>query len=545
MTFMGLYMFIKLISFSSTSKLQFMSHSPSIQALMMTFILWNGFLHSVGIAHAEEKTSPDPLTEWKPKSGTHNPEVWKRSGHTEIDPSHPYTLEELITLAFANSPTTRAAWQQARQAAASLGISQSQYFPTLTGSIEVSGNYSYDDTDTQTTDPLRTSSNLKTESSPNSPTVTPGISFSYLLWDFGARDADVEASRQSLISSNFSFNRSLQQLAADVQTRYFEYDEAVTQLQSALTSLDSARSNYDATQIKVEHSLATVTDMLSARERLSQAVFQAEQARVSVATSRSSLLQTLGLSANTPITIAPVPDDFLTPEVTATVERLIEQAMTSRPDLAAKYALIKSKEASLSKARRDFLPTANIDVSYSRAFSDTETDYTPASLTTPDSDADGYTDSLSAGITFSVDLFDGLSKINTKRSSEAALKQARLELLSAELEAIGEVWSNYFKYRSAQKQVAYGREQVSAATAAYKATRIEYENDLKSSLDLITAEEKLASARSGLASARTQLLVSSANLSLATGRSPLSASSPVTRPSTEPIGPPAPQLNSP
>src|SRR5271155_274 len=50
-----------------------------------------------------------------------------------LDPTHPYSLAELVDIAEHNNPRTRVVWERAKQKAEQLGIAKSAYFPVLTG----------------------------------------------------------------------------------------------------------------------------------------------------------------------------------------------------------------------------------------------------------------------------------------------------------------------------------------------------------------------------------------------------------------------------
>src|SRR6516162_7978062 len=52
----------------------------------------------------------------------------------DIDPSHVYSLVELIDIAQRRNPATRVAWEQARQAAINVGVARAAYLPSLTAS---------------------------------------------------------------------------------------------------------------------------------------------------------------------------------------------------------------------------------------------------------------------------------------------------------------------------------------------------------------------------------------------------------------------------
>src|SRR5262249_58757713 len=52
-----------------------------------------------------------------------------------LDKSHPYTLAELIDLAQSHNPSTRVAWENARDAALATGIAKAAYLPSLSASV--------------------------------------------------------------------------------------------------------------------------------------------------------------------------------------------------------------------------------------------------------------------------------------------------------------------------------------------------------------------------------------------------------------------------
>ncbi len=52
-----------------------------------------------------------------------------------IDAAKTYTLTELIDLAEAHNPATRAAWERARSQAADLGIARSELYPALAATL--------------------------------------------------------------------------------------------------------------------------------------------------------------------------------------------------------------------------------------------------------------------------------------------------------------------------------------------------------------------------------------------------------------------------
>ena len=89
-----------------------------------------------------EQSPPSPNKPWYPpqlrkyeNQLTHQDSGGKlESNLIELNPKKVYDLPELIDIAERTNPETRIAWERARQAAATVGLSQSAYFPYLVAS---------------------------------------------------------------------------------------------------------------------------------------------------------------------------------------------------------------------------------------------------------------------------------------------------------------------------------------------------------------------------------------------------------------------------
>lgn len=485
------------------------------------------FFAFCGFGHAgDARTSDSPAEPWVAPvndDAVTAPPAPKASAvlATESTPApDEYSLGKLLDIALANSPTTRQSWESARQAAARLGQANSSYFPKLTTGVTVGGSSLYGVYSYQTEDlnspPGAAAVPSRSRSGPSAPSITPQVTLSYLLLDFGARDAAADSARQSMIASNFTFNQSLLNLILQVQTDYYNLDNARSQLKVAESAVDLSKASMEAAEIKERSGLASKTDFLSARQSYASDVFDAEQARAQVASSQATLLKDVGLPANAPVKVAAPEEALLLPEMANTVDQLIDAAMQQRPDLAAKYATLKSQQAALRKAELSYFPTASLSATGQREFYQTET--ATFSTTGANQDHRGYTDTVTAGVAFSVDLFDGLNKVNQVRAARGAVESARADLLSSQLQATGDVWTNFFNYNSNRKQLDYARDWVKSAEESHAATLVGYKSGLNSSLDLLTAQNNLAKGRSALVKARTGLIVSSIQLTVSTGR---------------------------
>src|SRR5271157_5545563 len=68
---------------------------------------------------------------WQPPDLAGFASVLKTKAQPEADAQKNYELPELIDLAERANPKTKAAWENAKQAASAVGLAQSEYFPLL------------------------------------------------------------------------------------------------------------------------------------------------------------------------------------------------------------------------------------------------------------------------------------------------------------------------------------------------------------------------------------------------------------------------------
>ena len=95
-------------------------------------------VHAAGRTSGHDQVPPSSQRQWAPPNLAGYQDTLRKSsaealekGKELVDPRKEYTLPELIDLAEQLNPATRAAWQNARQALALVGVSKSAYYPFL------------------------------------------------------------------------------------------------------------------------------------------------------------------------------------------------------------------------------------------------------------------------------------------------------------------------------------------------------------------------------------------------------------------------------
>lgn len=415
-------------------------------------------------------------------------------------PDHPYSLPLLLDEALRHNPGTRAAWDQTRADVAGVGVARSAYFPTLTlqGNAEPS----------HVTSPAYSGGG-----NTDGTTYGPALQLQYLLFDFGARAAGVEAARFQLLADNYSFNDTVQTLLLQVSTNYYTLDGDREVVESDRVSLQLAERTLESAKRRFAVGLGTQTALAQAQQQAAQAKYNLVAAEGQVKTDEVALATSLGLPGNSVVHVAPPAHLPTADEVSESVDRMIDRALRLRPDLASKYATFRQARAVAKQADANIGPQITVAGTAQRSWYDT----TVTESTIGNGSYNGHTDQASALLTFSIDLFDGLNKINRARQAHRLADQAKDSLAETELNVVSDVVAQFVAFRSALEQYAAGEALVAASQKSYDSASVSYKAGLSSILDLLTAQGNLASAKVTRAQARAALFTASSRLSSATG----------------------------
>jgi outer membrane protein len=429
-------------------------------------------------------TSPSPSAAWIPPPQ-------EPSRDTTARPTVPadleqriqrLTLAEVVDIGLRNNPATRLSWATARAAAAAYGSERGAYFPTIDG--EVLGT------------------RLKTVASQGRSAVTqsvlsPSVSISYLLFDFGGRSGNVGASRHDLIAANFSHNATLQGVVLQIQRAYFEYVANRALLEAQRTTEREAKTNLAAAEERNRVGVATIADVLQARTAASQAELAAESTAGNLQTARGALALSLGLPANLSYdidtTAAKVPVALLADSVDALITRAIE----ARPDLAAAQAAFQASRSQILVARANRLPSLVLNGTGGRTYT-----------TTLPQGGNNYTVSLGLRIP----LFAGFSRIYDQQQAVALSDAAAARADALGQQVVFEVFSSYHALQTAARRVQTSEDLIASAEQSNEVALGRYRAGVGSVLDLLSAQSALADARAQQVLARLEWNTSLAQL---------------------------------
>jgi outer membrane protein len=392
------------------------------------------------------------------------------------------TLPQVVDLALSNNPATRASWLQARAAADAYGQARGSLFPTFSASATALTS-------------KQVASNVRFGGTRNQ--ISPSLNLSWLVLDVGGRSGSREAAREATYAAGFHHDAVIQSAVLQAEAAYFGYMATRALLQAQQASVTEADANLQAAQHRHDVGLATIADVLQARTAASQARLALETTQGQLQAARATVAVAMGLPANAPFDVAPPPEQISVGPVSESVDSLIAQAVRSRPDLAAAEASARQAYASARVTRSGGLPTLSLSGNAGRVISDV-------------SQLSGTSYTLSLGL--SIPLFTGFAQTYANRAAEARAETADAQAEGLRQQVVQQVFTSYYALQTATQKVHTTDDLLASAEQSEQVAQGRYNEGVGTILDLLTAQQALADARTQQSQARWSWLLALAQL---------------------------------
>lgn len=414
---------------------------------------------------------------------------------TECEVSEsPLELSMLLDIALKNNPLTSRAWHQARSAAFDVGAAKSFLYPTLTGTEE----YLY----------LKTEGGIDsaatTPAFPNpSQTLIDNITLTYLLLDFGGRNATIQAAKQALLAADWIHNQVLQDVMINVLDSYFSHLAALALVVATQENLKDTKISLEAAESQFTAGIVNKVDVLQTRSQVASAQLQLASAQGDVKITKSQLAKAIGWLPNTCFDVAPMPEELMEESIPCGVETLMATAEHKRADLAASYRNYLQAKQQITIARSAGLPTLTLDVEAQKTHILNASSFNNSSY--------------SALVTLNVPIFSGFLYQYQTASARANAAASFFQWKDKEANVFLEVLTSYYNYKTAIESIQFSKEFLTSTQEAYNASMLGYRNGLQNITDLLSAQSALERARTEWIRARLQFLISLAQVAYSTG----------------------------
>jgi outer membrane protein TolC len=438
-----------------------------------------------------------------------NPTMAKVEPPPVLQAGHAYTLAELIDVAESHDPQTRIAWDQARDAALAAGVVRSAYLPELTASVIGGFQSGHQGTSVDGGQVSGTSSLTGSISA---------ISLKWLLFDFGGRAAILDVAKHASVISNIGFTAAHQNLIYRVSLAFYADAAARARQTTAGQTLNDAQAVQAAADARYAHGEGTVVEAAQAHQATAQAEYARIRADGAVDDARQALINAMGVSPLTRLTVADVTHRELSAQTNGPIDEVVSAALSRRPDVLGAYAARQASLAKVRAAKAEFLP---------KVFLSASGGYTTDNLNAPALPGFGgqatflnlsgnrLGGSVLLGVT--VPLYDGgVRAANLKRAhidadrADEQLTQVRNEAAREVVSAATSVKTSVAAHHAAAALVAASQTSFDSALAAYQ-------HGVGSITDVTIAESKLLDARNVATDAYSAALSAAAGLAFSAG----------------------------
>ena len=451
--------------------------------------------HGLPELNPYKEASSAPGVEWNPSE-----EERAKSFQLEELPDIPENLKpdsknlalsQLVDVALVNNPTTQVAWEDARAAAAAWAEARGMYYPHIAGSSKYV--YAKGGGTSQGRDPYQEQY------------ADVGLTLNYLLFDFGGREAQIDAARLALINANWNQNQAIQNVLQAVAVSFYDFIGSKALVIADEASLEDAQTSLDAAKLRLEAGVGTLPDVLQAQAQLAQVQLDLVDAKGSVEINRGLLATSVGWPANTAFDVDGNLNDLPVTAISDNVNNLIALAMKNRPDLAAVQATVRQREALLWEAKSQFFPEISATAQIVRWW------------VRPEGDSSEFFTDYLVGLQLQMPIFQGFQILNSVRKAKAQLESARAALELQEQSVINQVWNAYYNFTTAVQSLQAADSLVESAQESYNASLARFKSGVGDIVELLNAQATLAQARAEQVQSKTAIFTSYADLINAIG----------------------------
>lgn len=391
----------------------------------------------------------------------------------------PLPLAEAVERSLCNNPQTRQAWVRIKVQAEGVGVRKAAYLPTLTGTVQKARDQSSTSVD----------GHPELNSDNRSSAVTGSVSLSWVLYDFGGREAALQNAVALLAAAQANHQAVLQAVFTTTSKDYYAAQAAQGVFETSIDIEGSARGSFDAASGRVGKGVAPISDQLQAQTALAQATYNRAKARGDWQTALGVLATDLGLRPDQGLRL-PAVEDGVKPdaEFTESTAELMTQAQREHPSVLQAQAELRAAEASVEQTKAQGLPSVSLVARSSR-------NNQPISpfLGQPLYSASGR--DLTLGVEVNIPLFEGFARNYQIREARAQAELQGVAVDQAKSQVALDVWTSYQALQSATQNVGNSAQLLDIAEASEAASRDRYVAGVGSILEFLNAQSAFATAR--------------------------------------------------
>ena len=371
----------------------------------------------------------------------------------------PLSLVDVTEAALCHNPQTREVYANAKVQAAQVGVARSLFFPSVTDTLSATENKN------------RTT---------NYSNTTNRIVASYLLYDFGSRDATLENANELLRAASATQNATVQTVLLAAVNAFYQVHATRAILNASIDTERLFQESFKSAEAKYLAGVATPADKLQAQTSFANATLTKLKNEGALKIAYGNLANIMGVPANMNFQMTDSNLDVIPELVDQDIEALIEQARLQRPDLIASEAQLKASIAKIEAVKADAKPKVRIDAS-------NQYDENLLGVTSQNSSQ--------IGIFLSIPLFEGYKPTYLIRSAEATAELNASKRDQLKLQVSLDVWTAYQNLKTANESITASNVLLSSAEESSRVALGRYKEGVGNIIDTLSAQNALANAK--------------------------------------------------
>ncbi len=320
------------------------------------------------------------------------------------------------------------------------------------------------------------------------------------IWTGGRVSSSVRAAQGDVAAGAEGLRDSEAALLTDVIGAYAEllYDQQAADIAQA----DIALLDHQVAEANARYKLgqATRTDVAQLEAQRASAVATLADAQATLATTGARYRAIVGRA---PGVLAPPPEALAA--LPASLDQARDRTLGTNPLYRQSQRLAEASSARIDQARSGGAPTVSLGGSYGY------------DVRATGGDDHAFPRAAAAGVVLHVPILTGGLVASQVRQARADYRAARFDQDAAAREAVRATEAAWAAMIGARAQAEANGSRVTAADLALKGVRAEYGFGLRSTLDILVADESLRAAQLAEARSRSDLLIAQGALLRATG----------------------------
>ena len=378
--------------------------------------------------------------------------------------NRPLSLLEVTEAALCHNPNTKEVYANAKIQAAGVGVARSLFFPSLRDTVAVTENQIRSQTRGQNS--FRNTQNQ--------------IVASYLLYDFGGRDANLENANQLLKAASATQDAIVQRVLLSAVNAFYQVHANKAILKASIESERLFEESFKAAEAKYIAGIATPADKLQVNTSFANATLTRLTNEGLLRIAYGNLATIMGAVPGTPIEIIDNDMDVMPEFIDQDIQALIEQAIIQRPDLIATESELKASLANIESVKAEAKPKVKIEASNQY---DSETIFLKDINTSQ------------VGISVTIPFFEGYKPSYLIRSAEATAELKASKRDQLRLQVSLDVWTAYQNLKTANESIKASQVLLTSAEESSHVALGRYKEGVGNIIDTLNAQSALASAK--------------------------------------------------